>query len=177
MDNKMRRNFILEGEDLPVFDEGYQMQRSTFILENVIPPEFDEGIEFFPAGYINFYSFLKYKKMKNLDDLIRRFLKRLPEIEDDYKVFKCLNLIENLVDKCGKVLLATSIEETFGKAFPGIVKFIKKVGFDYGGKNKLYNVGINIMFNDKMSGMVKNKYCVILYKLYDQNIWPFVNYM
>ena len=177
MSNKMLRNFILEGEDLPVFDEGYQMQRSTFVFENVTPSEFDEGFEVFPAGYIKFYSLEKYKKMKNLDNLIRRFLKRLPEMKDDNKVFKCLNLIENLVDICDKVILATNFEETFGEAFPGKVKFIKKVGFGYGERNELYNVGINIMYNDKMSGMVKHKYCVILYKLYDQNIWPFVTYM
>ena len=173
----MQRNFILEGKDLPVFDEGYQMQRSTFVLENVTPSEFDEGFEVFPAGYIKFSSLCKYKKIKNLNNLIIRFFKRLPEIKVDNKVFKILNLIENLVDKCGKVLLATNFEETFGEAFPGIVKFIKKVGFGYGEKNKLYDVGISIMYNDKMSGMVKHKYCVILYKLYDQNIWPFVNYM
>ena len=87
-----------------------------------------------------------------------------------------MNLIENLVDKCGKVLLASNFEVTFAEAFPGIVKFIEKVGFGYGEKNKLYDVGINIMFNDNMSGMVKHKYCLILYKLYDQNIWPFETY-
>ena len=89
MVNKIQRNFILEGKDPPVFDEGYQMQRRTFILENVIPPAFDDnGYEEISAGYIKFSSLRKYKKMKNLDNLIRRFLKRLPEIK---MIIKYLN--------------------------------------------------------------------------------------
>ena len=103
----------------------------------------------------------------------------MPEIKnDDDKVFKCLDKIETLVDKCGKVILSTNFEDTFDVAFPGIVKFIKKVGFGYGEKNnKLYDAGINIRFDDNMSGKVKHKYCVILHKLYEQNIWPFEIFM
>ena len=72
---------------------------SSFILENITPPVFDEGYEIVPAGYVIFSSLLEYKKMKNLDNLIRSFLKRLPEIKnDDDKVFKCLDKIESLVD-------------------------------------------------------------------------------
>ena len=49
---------------------------SSFILENITPPVFDEGYEIVPAGYVIFSSLLEYKKMKNLDNLIRSFLKR-----------------------------------------------------------------------------------------------------
>ena len=62
--------------------------------------------------------------MKNLERIIRRFLKRLPEIKNDDKVFECLDVIESLLDKCGKVGLDTNFEETFDVVFPGIVKFI-----------------------------------------------------
>ena len=152
---------------------------SSFLLENITPPVFDEGYEIVPAGYVIFSSLLEYKKMKNLDNLIRNFLKRLPGIKnDDDKVFKCLDKIESIVDKCGKLILSTNFEETFDVAFPGIVRFIKKVGFGYGEKNnKLYDAGINIRFDDNMSGKVKHKYCVILHKLYEQNIWPFEIFM
>ena len=130
----------------------------TFTLENITPPVFCEmGYEMFPAGYIVFSSLWKYKKMKNLNRLIRRFLKRLPEIKNDDKVFECLDFIESLVDDCGKVGLNTKDERTFDVVFPGIVKFIKKVGFGYGEKaNKLYDAGINIRSDVNISDKVKH---------------------
>ena len=99
-------------------------------------------------------------------------------MKNDDKVFKCLELIESLVDGCGIVRLTTENEETFDVVFPGIVRFIKKVGFGYGEKNnKLYDAGINIKSDVSMSGKVKDKYCIILHKLYEQNIWPFEIFM
>ena len=154
-----------------------KMQRN-FILENITPPVFMDGYGFLPAGYIVFSSLWQYNKMKNLDRLIRYFLKRLPEIKNNDKVFECLDLIESLVDDCGEVRLDTKDETTFDAVFPGIVKFIKKVGFGFGEKaNKLYDAGINIRSDVNISDKVKHKYCVILHRLYDQNIWPFEIYM
>ena len=62
--------------------------------------------------------------MKKLDRIIGYFLKRLPEIKNNDNVFECLNKIETLIDKCGKVGLDTNFEQTFDVTFPGIVKFI-----------------------------------------------------
>ena len=146
----------------------------TFILVNITPPVFKDGKEYCPPGYIIFPSLRHYKKIKNLDSIIRHFLKRLQEIKNN-KVFKCLDLIESLVDDCGKVGLVTEDEKTFVIVFSGIVNFIELVGFGFGQgekNDKLYDVGINMRFDDNISGKVKHKYCTILHKLYDQNIWP-----
>ena len=153
------------------------MDRS-FTLKNITPPAFMDGYEVLPAGYITFSSYWDYKKIKNINRLITRFLKRLTEINNDDKVLKCLELIESLVDDCNVMRLDTEDEETFNVAFPGIVRFIKKVGFGFGEKNnKLYNAGINILFDDYTSGKVKDKYIIILHKLFKKNIWPFVIFM
>ena len=147
----------------------------TFILENITPPVFKDGKEFHPPGYIIFPSLWHYKKLKNLDRITRHFLKRLEEIKNNNKVFKCLDLIESLVDDCGKVGLVTEDEKTFVIVFSGIMNFIKMVGFSFGHgekNDKPYDVGINMKFDDNISGKVKHKYCIIIHKLYDQNIWP-----
>ena len=52
-----------------------------------------DGYELFPAGYISFPSFWDYKKIKNINKIISRFLERRREIYDDDKVLKCLELI------------------------------------------------------------------------------------
>ena len=158
-------------------DMSNKMQE-TFKLENITSPIYtDDGFgeyEIVPAGYITFSSFCQYKKLKNLDRMIKYFLKRLPEIKNNDKVFECLNKIESLIDKCGEVKLDTNFEQTFDVAFPGIVKFIKKVGFGYGEIAKiLYDAGINIRSDVNISDKVKHKYCVILHRLHDQKIWPF----
>ena len=76
----------------------------TFILENITPPDFRGGKEIKPPGYLVFPSLWHYKKIKNLDKIISHFLKRLTEIKNN-KVFKCLDLIESLLDDCGKMKL------------------------------------------------------------------------
>ena len=148
----------------------------TFILENITPPVFKEGTEIKPPGYILFPFLWQYKKIKNLDRIIRHFyLKRLEEIKN-IKVFKCLELIESLIDECGEVNLFTEDERSFVIVFPGIVNFIKMVGFSFGHgekNDKPYDVGINLKFDENISKEVKYKYCKIIHKLYDQNIWPF----
>ena len=102
--------------------------QETFKLENITSPICtDDGFgeyEIVPAGYIIFTSYWQYKKLKNLDSIIGYFMKRLPEIIKDEKVFECLNKSESLVDKCGEVELDTNFEQTFDVAFPGTVKFI-----------------------------------------------------
>ena len=65
---------------------------------------------------------------------------------------------------------------TFVTVFFGILTFMKTVGFsiDHDEKNvRLYDVGINMRFDYNISEKVKLKYCNIVNKLCDQNIWPF----
>ena len=65
--------------------------------------------------------------------------------------------------------LGTNIEFTFNKAFPNIIKFIEKVGYNYE-DNKLKDVGDNI---ENESKRVKDKYIKIVETLYKKNIWRF----
>ena len=153
-----------------------KMEKS-FILENITPPVFKDGKEYRPPGYIIFPSLWHYKKIKNLNRIISHFLKRLQEIKNNNnnKVFKCLDLIESLVDDCGKVRLVTEDEKTFVIVFSGIVNFIQLVGFGFGHgekNDKPYDVGINMRFDDNISEKVKDKYCIIIHKLYNREIWP-----
>ena len=147
----------------------------TFILENITPPVFRDGKEFHPPGYIVFSSLRQYKNIENIDRIVRHFLKRLEELKYNInKVFKCLELIESLIDDCGKVELVTEDEKTF-IVFSGIVNFIEMVGFSFGHgekNDKPYDVGIDMRFDENISKEVKYKYCNIIHKLYDQNIWP-----
>ena len=102
-------------------------------------------------------------------------MKSLPEIKNNEKVFKCLDLIESLIDECGEVGLATEDEKTSAIVFSGIVDFIEMVGFTFshGDKtDKPYNVGINMRFDANISEKVKHKYCIIIHKMYDNGIWP-----
>ena len=107
-----------------------------------------------------------YKKIKNINKIISRFLERRREICDDDKVLKCLELIESLIEGCNVMSLGTNDEYSFDEAFPSIIEFIKKVGYDCK-YNKLYDVGNNILFVDK-SNMVKEKYSNIVKKLYEK---------
>ena len=84
-----------------------------------------DGYEVLPAGYISFPSFRDYKKIKNINKIITRFLERRREINDD-KALKCLELIESLVEDCDVMRLNTDDEDSINEAFPGIIKFIKK---------------------------------------------------
>ena len=155
----------------------YKMAK-IFILENITSPVFRDGKEINPPGYIIFPSLWHYKKIKNLNRIIRYFYLNIHEEISNNEVFKCLDLIESFIEKCGKVKLFTEDTRTFAVVFPGIVTFIKIVGFRYGHgeKKDIYDVGINLRFendDNKISENVIQKYCNIIYKLYDQNIWPF----
>ena len=126
----------------------------------------------FPAGYISFPSFWDYKKIKNINKIISRFLERRREIYDDDKVLKCLELIESLIEGCDVMRLDSNDEYSFDEAFPAIIEFIEKVGYDYNYNNKVYDVGNKIIFVNERN-MAKEKYINIVEKLYKKKIWPF----
>ena len=149
----------------------FQKESYRFVLDNVTSPNTQDGYEMFPAGYILFPSFLDYKKIKNINKTISRFLERRREIYDDDKVLKCLELIESLIEDCDVMRLDTNEDYSFNEAFPAIIEFINKVGYGYK-DGKLYDVGNNILFVDE-SNMVKEKYSNIVEKLYEKKIWPF----
>ena len=151
--------------------KSFQKESVRFILHNVTFPIMQDGYELFPAGYISFPSFWDYKKIKNVNKIISRFLERRREIYDDDKVLKCLELIESLIEGCDVMSLVTNDEYSFDEAFPAIIEFIKKVGYDYK-YNKLYDVGNKILFVNE-SNMVKEKYSNVVEKLYEKKIWPF----
>ena len=145
-----------------------------FILDNVTPPIKYEGYEMYPAGYTSFPTYWCYKKLININEIISIFLKRRREIKNDDKVLKCLELIESLIDDCPVMKLGTNCEDTFDEAFPDIVKFIEKVGYEYKDNyHKLYDVGTKIYFDDNESDKVKEKYIIIVHKLYKKEIWSF----
>ena len=149
----------------------FQMGSVRFVLHNVTSPLMQDGYEVLPTGYISLTSFWDYNKIKNINKTISRFLERRREIYDDDKVLKFLELIKFLIEDCDVMSLDTNDEYSFDEAFPAIIKFIKKVGYDY--KNgKLYDVGNNILFVDE-SNIAKEKYSNIVEKLYEKKIWPF----
>ena len=144
----------------------FQKESYRFVLDNVTFPITQDGNEMFPAGYILFPSFLDYKKIKNINKIISRFLERRREIYDDDKVLKCLELIESLTDDCDVMRLDTNEDYSFNEAFPAIIEFINKVGYGYK-DGKPYDVGNKILFVDE-SNMVKEKYSNIVEKLYEK---------
>ena len=148
--------------------KSFQKESVRFVLHNVTSPIMQDGYELFPAGYISFPSFWEYKKIKNINKIISRFLERRTEIYDDDKVLKCLELIESLIEGCDVMSLVTNDEYSFDEAFPAIIEFIKKVGYGYNYNNKLYDVGNKILFVNE-SNMVKEKYSNIVEKLYEKN--------
>ena len=152
--------------------KSFQKESVRFVLNNVTSPIVQDGYELFPAGYISFPSFWDYKKIKNINKIISRFLERRREIyDDDDKVLKCLELIESLIEGCDVMSLVTNDEYSFDEAFHAIFEFIKNVGYDYK-YNKLYDVGNKILFVNE-SNMAKEKYINIVEKLYKKKIWPF----
>ena len=152
--------------------KSFQKEFVRFVLHNVTSPIMQDGYGLFPAGYISFPSFWDYKKIKNINKIISRFLERRREIYDDDKVLKCLELIESLIEGCDVMSLGTNDEYSFDEAFPAIIKFIKRVGYGYNYNNKVYDVGNKIIFVNE-SNMVKEKYINIVEKLYKKKIWPF----
>ena len=106
----------------------FQKESYRFVLDNVTFPIMQDGYELFPVGYISFPSFRDYKKIKNINKIISRFLERRKEIYDDDKVLKCLELIETLIEDCDVMRLDTNEDYSFNEAFPSIIEFIKKVG-------------------------------------------------
>ena len=144
----------------------FQKEYYRFVLDNVTFPITQDGYEMFPAGYITFPSFWDCKKIKNINKIISRFLERRREIYDDDKVLKCLELIESLTEDCDVMRLNTNEDYSFNEAFPAIIEFINKVGYDYKG-GKRYDVGNKILFVNE-SNMVKEKYSNIVEKLYEK---------
>ena len=151
--------------------KSFQKESERFVLDKVTSPITQDGYEMFPAGYISFPSFWDYKKIKNINKIISRFLERRRERYDDDKVLKCLELIESLIEGCDVMRLDSNDEYSFDEAFPAIIEFIEKVSYDYNYNNKVY-VGNKIIFVNE-SNMVKEKYINIVEKLYKKKIWPF----
>ena len=152
--------------------KSFQKESVGLVLHNVTSPIMQDGYELFPAGYISFPSFWDYKKIKNINKIISRFLERRREIYDDDKVLKCLELIESLIEDCDVMRLGTDDECSFNEAFPSIIEFLEKVGYDYNYNNKVYDVGNKIIFVNE-SNMAIEKYINIVEKLYKKKVWPF----
>ena len=152
--------------------KSFQKESVRFVLHNVTSPIMQDGYELFPAGYISFTSFWDYKKIKNINKIISRFLERRREIYDNDKVLKCLELIESLIEGCDVMRLDSNDEYSFDEAFPAIIEFIEKVGYGYNYNNKVYDVGNKIIFVNE-SNMGKEKYINIVEKLYKKKLWPF----
>ena len=108
----------------------FQKESYRFVLDNVTSPITQDGYEMFPTGYILFPSFLDYKKIKTINKTISRFLERRREIYDDDKVLKCLELIESLIEDYDVMSLDTNEDYSFNEAFPSIMEFINKVGYE-----------------------------------------------
>ena len=104
--------------------KSYHDEYHNFTLNNASPPGIQDGFEILPAGYITFSSFNDYKKIKNINKTISRFLERRKEIKSDKKVLKCLELIEFLIDGCYEMKYLYNDEYAFESAFPFIIKFI-----------------------------------------------------
>ena len=80
-----------------------------------------------------------------------------------------MELIESLIEGCDVMRLGTDDECSFNEAFPAIIEFIEKVGYNYE-DNKLVDVGILFVNESKL---IKEKYINIVEKLYKKKIWPF----
>ena len=147
----------------------FQKKSERFILHNDTSPIMQEGgYELFPVGHIiSFPSFWDYKKIKNFNKTISRFLERRREIYDDVEVLKCLELIESLIEDCD-VSLDTKEDYSYKVDFPAIIEFINKVGYVYNKDEKLYDGNKFFFVNE--SNMVKEKYSNIVEKLYRKNI-------
>ena len=154
--------------------KSFQKKSERFILRNVSSPIMDEGYELFPADYISFPCFEDYKKIKKINKTIARFLERRREINNVDEVLKCLELIESFIEGCDVMRLGTNDECSFNEAFPGIIEFIERVGYDYE-DNELVDVGYSYEYDDFVneSKMIKEKYINIVEKLYKKKIWPF----
>ena len=150
--------------------KSFQKESVRFVLHNVTSI-MQDGYELFPAGYISFPSFWDYKKIKNINKIISRFLERRREIYDDDEVLKSLELIESLIEGCDVMSLDTNEDYSFDEAFPAIIEFIRKVGYGYK-DGKLYDVGNKIIFVNE-SNMAKEKYINIVEKLYEKKTWSF----
>ena len=146
-----------------------QVNCERYVLHDVIPPFKVGRYEEFPAGYISFPSYEDYRKIKNIDKMISTFLERRRAINKDDKVYKCLELIESLIEDCDVMRLGTNDECSFNEAFPDIIEFIEKVGYNYKDK-ELVDVGVLFVNEGKR---VKEKYIKIVEKLYKKKIWPF----
>ena len=134
----------------------------------------DDGCTPIINGYISFPSYKDYKKIKNINKTISRFLERREEINKDVKVYKCLELIQTLIEDCDVMRLGCNVEYTFNEAFPAIIEFIVKVGYNYE-DNELVDVGYSDEYDDFVneSKIIKEKYIKTVEKLYKKKIWPF----
>ena len=89
------------------------------------------------------------------------------------KFINVLELIETLIEDCDLMRFGCNVEYTFNEAFPAIIEFIEKVGYNYE-DNELVDVGVGVgvLFVNE-SKIIKEKYIKIVEKLYTKKIWPF----
>ena len=132
----------------------FQKGSERFILHNDTFPIMQEGgYKLLPVGHIiSFPSFWDFKKIKNFNKNISRFLERRIEIYDDFEVLKCLELIESLIQDCD--VHDTKEDYSYKVDFPSIIEIINKVGYVY---------------KDE-SNMVKEKYNNIVQEIYQKNM-------
>ena len=132
----------------------FQKGSERFILHNDTSPIMQGGgYKLLPVGHIiSFPSFWDFKKIKNFNKTISRFLERRREIYDDVEVLKCLELIESLIEDCG--VHDTKEDYSYKVDFPTIIEIINKVGYVY---------------KDE-SNIVKEKYNNIVQEIYRKNM-------
>ena len=86
-----------------------------FVLDGFLSE--DDGYTPIINGYISFPSHKDYKKIKNINKTISRFLDRRGEINKNDK--------ESLIEDCDVMRLGCNVEYTFNEAFPNIIELKK----------------------------------------------------
>ena len=115
-------------------------------FDNETLPIFQGAVyEVQPIGhFISFPSFWDFKKIKNFNKNISRFLERGREKYDDIdENLKCLELIENLIEDFD----VHDIKEDYSYKvdFPSVIEVINKVGFLHKDKSNRVKLKHNLI--------------------------------
>ena len=137
-----------------MFCNSFQNGSESFFLHNDTSLILQEGVfELKSVGHIiSFPSFWDFKKIKNFNKTISRFLEKRREKYDDVEVLQCLELIESLIEDCD--VHDTKEDYSYKVDFPSIMEIINKVGYVY---------------KDE-SNIVKEKYNNIVLKLQSKHM-------